>query len=528
MDFEPRQEFCQIKSLSIFILLFLVSCGSKKPLIKKIDAVPVWFETEKRFSNIDDTGKPIVHPFFDLAPFEMEKDNTINYFMTTPIGGMHYYDIDLVSGRLFKRHTYCEQVDIWENYSEDIHRPKFAIGIVPRLLDQLGNPQKIIVFGRKSYFHKFRKDVTYSQRARVVGGVIHQYCQNHPCKTRDNWMSTLVLIAVNHSDPRYEKITNMTQLKKRENWNYFKAFMENGFGRTKNGPFEAPAYRMVGEIEGKEALNFAVKKGHKFKFSEMKKLRNSCQKLYDYLWEGSQVVRAVQKEKSRIEKQQKKKSDYLFLIETKNKDKSSNPAITNRFMKQEVEKVREEKILNDFKSNKKKYENFSKFFFDFYGKYAKRYKTCTKFVKPSTLADNPERHWFFTFINGFMNMEKSDYIYRCNKRGWVKNSRLSSGKRIFDLYAPRTCSTSSLDYAFDQIVTINSGLRRATSPHYRYIEYDYGAGGTHQKLQSWVYENGKVISCADDDDREARAKWLEKNPFRIFPNDLQWKRFSID
>ena len=24
------------------------------------------------------------------------------------------------------------------------------------------------------------------------------------------------------------------------------------------------------------------------------------------------------------------------------------------------------------------------------------------------------------------------------------------------------------------------------------------------------------------------AKWLEKNPFRIFPTDVQWRRFTIE
>ena len=504
----------------------LSSCGTKKNEIKKIDAVPVWFKTEKKYAMLDGQGSPLVHPFFDLAPFDSPKDNSINYFTTTPIDSKHYYDIDLVSGSLYRKFSYCEQVDVWENYEQDIHRPKFTIGVVPRLLDQVGNPQKVVVFGLKNYFQKFQKQVTYSQRAKVIGGVIHQYCEKYPCKTRDNWLSSLVLIAVNANDPRYSQYESLGQLKKKVNWKYFKAFMENAFGRTKNGPFEAPAYRMVGEVPAREALKFAVKKGHKFKFEEMRRLRNSCQKLYDYLWEGSKVVRQLATEEEKIAKKKKKKQDYLFVIEPK--IKSASPTIKNRFMNQEVVKKDTNKKTLKYRENRKKYSNFSNFFFDFYDKYADRYKTCIKFVKASSLSENPQRHWYFSFINGFMNLEKSDFIYRCNKRGWVENSRLSGGKRIFNLEAKRSCTARSLDYAFDQVVTINTGLKRGSKPYHRFIEYDYGFGGSNKKLQSWVYENGKVISCSDSEDREARRKWAEKNPFRVFPLDVQWKRFTVE
>ncbi len=523
-----RREFCQMKltGLTLVIIFLLSSCTSRKEGLKRVDAVPVWFKTEKRFSNQDQNGSPLVHPFFDLAPFGSTKDNSINFFVTTPIDSKHYYDIDLLSGMLYRKHSYCEQVDIWEKYESDIHRPKFSIGVVPRLLDQLGNPQKIIVFGKKNYFHKFKHSPTYSQRAKVIGGVIHQYCQNHPCKTRDNWLSTLVLIGVNSEDPRFSKIKNLSQLKKKVSWSYFKAFMENGFGRTKNGPFEAPAYRMVGEVPGKEALRFAITKGHLFKFEEMRRLRNSCQKLYDYMWEGSKVVRQLAKEKSKIEKKKKKKSDYLFVIESKYKDKKD--VSVNRFENQSFLKNTQAKELMEFKGNKKKYSDFSKFFFDFYGKYSKRYKTCLKFVKPSNLSENPDRHWFFAFVNGYMKLEEIDYIYRCNMRGWVENSRLSSGKRVFDLSANRKCSAYSLDFSFDQVVTVNTGLKRASRPYHRYLEYDYGVGGSHRKIQSWIHENGKKISCSNDEDVEAREKWKRKNPDTIFPRDLQWKRFTVE
>ncbi|MFT6070182.1 MAG: hypothetical protein ACJAT2_001965 [Bacteriovoracaceae bacterium] len=533
MQFESlnyRRDICQLKTIKLSVLIglmfFLTSCGTKKSAIVKVKATPVWFKSEPRFSMRDQTGSPLVHPFFDLAPFGSEKDNSINFFVTTPIESKHYYDIDLPSGRLYRKFSYCEQSDIWGRYEGDVHRPKFAIGVVPRVLDQLGKPQKIMVFGNKKYFGNFDKMARSSQRAKVIGGVIHQFCEKYPCKTRDNWLSSLVLIGVNAEDPRYSRINSLSQLKKKANWNYFKAFMENAFGRTKNGPFETPAYRMVGEVPAKEALRFALKKGHLFKFEEMRKMRESCHKLYDYLWEGSKVVRKVRKETQKMSKEQKKKDDYLFVIESKTS--SAAPTIEKRFSNQEVLRKNKSQEELEFRRNKKKYEDFSTFFFNFYDNYVDRYKTCMKFVKPSSLTLDSDRHWYFSFINGFMNLENANFIYRCNKRGWVENSKLSNGKRIFDFKARRNCAESSLDFAFDQVVTVNTGLKRSSKPYYRFIEYDYGVGGTHQKVQSWVKEDGKLISCSETEDKEARIEFEKNNPSRVFPIDLQWKRFTVE
>ena len=40
-------------------------------------------------------------------------------------------------------------------YSWKIYLPPFTVGFVPRMLDQLGKPQKVIVFGQAESFQKF-------------------------------------------------------------------------------------------------------------------------------------------------------------------------------------------------------------------------------------------------------------------------------------------------------------------------------------------------------------------------------------
>ena len=61
-----------------------------------------------------------------------------------------------------------------------------------------------------------------------------------------------------------------------------------------------------------------------------------------------------------------------------------------------------------------------------------------------------------------------------------------------------------------------ASLANANSPHWRFIEYDNGIGGSHAELFSWVYDSGKKLGC--------NARPLEeKQP--VFPGDVQWDDF---
>ncbi len=52
--------------------------------------------------------------------------------------------------------------------------------------------------------------------------------------------------------------------------------------------------------------------------------------------------------------------------------------------------------------------------------------------------------------------------------------------------------------------------------------HDYGGGGSHQKIQSWLYDNGKVISCSEDEDIEARQHLItEQLGFKMSDHSMQ-------
>ena len=173
--------------------------GIGREKLPTIKAIPVWQRIPKRFVSYDEAGGFIPHGFFDLAPFVSIKQNMVNFVMTTPIKAKYRYAFDLASGGLYRQHRYCKRDDVADKYGGYLYLPPYTEGFVPRLLDQIGMPQQIIVFGDEDHLNDFDKTTNKSQRVRVVGGVLKQYCKTFPCQDKD-WRTTIVLVAVNPLD----------------------------------------------------------------------------------------------------------------------------------------------------------------------------------------------------------------------------------------------------------------------------------------------------------------------------------------
>ena len=86
------------------------------------------------------------------------------------------------------------QTDIWKNYRGVIFRPPYTEGVIPRVLDQLGKPQRIYVFGSEEYYKNQTR--VLANKVRVVGGVIEQFCTKAPCTKKNTWQSKMILLAV--------------------------------------------------------------------------------------------------------------------------------------------------------------------------------------------------------------------------------------------------------------------------------------------------------------------------------------------
>ncbi len=479
-----------------------------------VEPIPQWLKVEPRFAHLGPDGFYTVHSFFDFAPFPDLKTNKINFVMTTPVGSKFGYDINLHSGQIYRRHNYCPQDDVWNSYSGKIKFPPYSEGFVPRVLDQLGKPLKVLVFGGKKYLSKSGLNRPLSQRIRVVGGVIQQYCENFPCARNSGWLSRLVLLAVNHKDPSFKKIISMTQLKSKIDWNQFKAFFENGYGRQIKGIDERPAFRMLGGVGAKEALQYALSKGHLFKFKEMKKLRDGCHRLYDFMWKKAKQLRANVDRANEENSREGRVNKRSLLVDVKKSifNVKKNKKKIKKIKKKKLKVAELEKELGGPKS-------FKAFFDLFYRPYGEKFLTCTDFVRSSNALINKERHWFFAYLEAFMNLEKLGYVYHCSKRAWVRNSFLANGERQYNKFKiKKNCLSSDLESSFDMGITLLSSLKGGSSPHDYYVLYDQGHGGSHNRLYSWVESDGKKVSC--------KKKVIDYRNEEFFPRDVTWDSFG--
>jgi len=501
-QFNLDREWILMKLCFTLVLILLFSaCAKRTQKITPVIAKSSWLKTSSLYNHLSHDGEFLIHPFFDLVPFGSRKDNSINFVMTTPAGSMNKYKIDLRSGMMYRRHQFCDQQDIWKKYSGDIYRPPYTEGFVPRLLDQLGTPQKIIVFGKKRYFQDFELTPTRSQRVRIVGGVLQQYCKAFPCRGKNRWQSRLVLVAVNSFDPEFEKIYHINQLKRVVDWPYAKAFLENSDGRHISGKENTPAYRVIGNLGPKESLVNSISKGHLFKFEKLKTLRNSCHKFYDHVWNSVEEIR----------KRKKLKESGAKATRARIWDKTE--IFSGNVLSGEEKTVSSKEVV----ATTIRTTDFATFFNHFYKNYKDRFITCQKFVRDTSVNSNRRRLWFFSYMSSFLNAEQLGYIYSCSRQTWIENPLLSSGKRMYThMRNLKNCTSRELDRSFDMSITVQTGLYRSFQEHDRFIEYDEGGGATHQKIYSWIRSSGDGYSC----DRSRYGK------LSIFPQDIVWESFG--
>jgi hypothetical protein len=148
---------CQLKSPLILILgVMISSCSWREGNISSSELVTTfpnrWFKVNEKHTLVDQAGIPQSHMLFDTTP--EFSGNEVNVVITIPKNSQHAYLIDLNSGQRFYGHTFCKQKDIWSEYKSSLHRPSFSVGYIPRVLDQLGEPQKVIVWSKTKNIHR--------------------------------------------------------------------------------------------------------------------------------------------------------------------------------------------------------------------------------------------------------------------------------------------------------------------------------------------------------------------------------------
>lgn len=495
---------CQLKIIFFFILSLLWSCSSHQDEGKDFETSttnwsaslikPKWFAEDKNFSFKDKDGSIHTHLFFDGAPNTNYDQKTINFIVVTPAGSQVAYDYDLLTGQRFGRYLFCRQKDVWESYRPWLELPPYTEGLVPRMLDQVGKPQKIYVFGSEDYYSSL--DLKALHEVRVVGAIVEQVCHEGNCSGKNNWESRLVLIAVDTHDSSFEDVHSIEDLKEAVDWNKAKAFMQNAYGRNLYGEKDSPAIRVTGEIKPGFALKFATSFSHTFGDDDLSKIKRSCLKLYDHVWNSFGKIKPQEKEASSIEELKAK-------IRALDQKKQAGALIT-----------------------------FGSEFKKFHQKYANEFLTCSDVVDYQMIESDKEKHWFFALLTGFYRLERLGNVFDCKQKMWQLNPFIpNTNRREKDsTKLIQDCTDEDIDTAFAQITNYMNSLKQSGREYYRYVEYDNSSFGTHDKFYSWVNVSHKRLGC---EDQKLVKKMFD---FEVFPHDIQWtnrsnisekKRFGI-
>lgn len=429
---------CQFKNLNyllIFLTLLVSSCAKKEVIVETISPTGNWFSTKDQFRYKDFEGEPESHLFFDFKPVLNIDKKYLDVVVVTPERSDFHYEFDLVSGKRYFSHSYCKESDVWKSYEPSLSTPPYTEAFVPRLLDQLKMPQKVVIFGDRQYLssESFPQDETV--RVRVIGGMIEQFCDSFPCDENKKWNSRLVLFAVSPLDPAYKDTHSFATLIKKIDWKEVKAFLENGRGRTINDRSFYPAYRLIGQVFPTKAMKMALEMGHLFSDREAKTLRRSCENVYQKLYNL--------------------KKDVLQAEET-----------------------------------------FPKAFHQFYKRYWNLFKTCRRYVRASSITHNAKDHWFMEYMASFIHAEQMGYLYQCRTKAWIRNVEgVVKRRENAQEEELKFCTSESLNLAFEKAINLMTGLSSSGRSYYRYIQYDSGAKSLGNKIYSWVRDNGKRLSC---------------------------------
>ena len=407
--------------------------GTKKFAEALVSSIPAkWFGSPERFALVDREGEALPHLFFDVNPGMDKEGKNVNFIVTTPQNYPTEQTLDLSSGQLYLSRKYCAQSDVWGEYKKLIDLPPYTSGVVPRILDQLNRPQKIIVFGQADYFRNYFTSNFFD--ARVVGGYVEQVCLEGGCVEPGAWLSRLVLIGVQKDNKKFEGVQNLEDLKKIVDWPLVRAFVGNGGGRNNIAGGFYPAYRMGAQVDRSQAMAFLRKNSHFFGAQELSKMRTGCYKLYDYLW-----------------------ADF------------------SQDSKESFEKK--------FKRNLEKYRDR----FNTCAKYV---------YPSSINADPKRHWFFAYLSGFYQLSEMGYYFDCSRKTWSANPVTHEGKRLYSLRGQLRHCSKNSMDEAMAQLPRYLEVLKLNHRASLRYIDYDSSSLGTHQKLYSWVEQDNKFLECS--------------------------------
>jgi hypothetical protein len=480
---------CQLKSLILLKLLLLGGCSyfqDSKEIAHELLSVSKneWFKANPEHAILNQEGRIQTHQFFDASPDFGNSDTNVNAIILTPEGSEYAHELDLASGQRYYSHSYCSQKDIWNQYSGKVSTPTFTIGVIPRFLDQLGEAQKVFIYGGEGRFNKLTDSHEY--RIRLVGALIKQSCPEGNCLGKSTWNSRMIFIAVDPEDLRFKDIYDIDALKNELNWKKEKAVIENLDGRNDGGKISYPSTRVGQLIKIDEAMEYYKKNSIFLSDKESTQIAQGCHLLYEKLWKDVGEERP-----------------------------EDRPAMTVEAVKAKL------KLIEELKKNKKSV-GFSARLSNFVQKHNDDFNSCQKFIYSGNVNLNPEKFWFLAYMKIFFKLHHDHYYFNCRTSSWEKNILDEFGKPIYDFKKGiNDCKDKNIDQAMNYLPNFLRAIQGTESSSYRFLDYDHHFFGSHRKIYSWVKTSNKKFDCTNDSNNKIRR--LLKN----FPEDISWKPRAI-
>lgn len=478
---------CQLKSPSFLLTLaLLTSCSWRKNPTETPEILTVvpnkWFSVSPEHSLVDRNGQPQSHLLFDASPEFVSAEGEVNVVVATSNGSKHAYTVDLNSGQRHYTHSYCSQKDVW-NESGTVNSPPFAIAYIPRVLDQLGDPQKVIVWSKRKEAHE-GIGINYL-KVRLIGAYVEHICPEGNCLGRGNWLSKMVFLGVDSHDKTYDEIKTIKDFQFDVNWKDAKAALGNIDGRNFIGGETYPAVKVGELIEFKEAFDYFKKRSIFLSDQELKKIQKGCHALYDGLWEEVGKFRP-----------------------------EDQPANTIAELNSKL-KLREEL------KKKKVPVGFAERMHVFTKKYFKEISTCEKFVYHGNINKDPEKFWFLSYMGLYFRLHREGYYFDCKYKSWQRNVLNDQGIPVYDLVSGiDQCKEKDFDQAMELLPNFLTGLK-GEKEYYRFIDYDNHTYGTHQKMYTWVKFKSRRFDCSNDPNEKFRKD------IKVFPEDVTWKNRDV-
>lgn len=539
---------------------------------QNLTVTPFWFSSRQPYTMSDQSGSPLLHPFFDLSPTLNKKEQSLNVFIIAPSGQKALYDFDLLSGRSFLRHRLCVQKDIWKKYDGKITTAPYILAMIPRVLDRTGTPVRVLIFGSVEDEDSI---ALKSKRVKIVGGLLRERCLQVPCFLTDSYSKELLVVATMMDDKKFNKISSLNELKEKIDFNYLISYLQNEEGGVKLQDRTYPHLRVLDEaISPDKVIEFITKKTIVFDKKELDKLLTSCHTVYDFLWDQVGRVKlkqyykiAYEKIKTVLENDARKLAErdiylkwrpqkfghdklqkelrdpkkmeknlpnppllptpYLTDFKVEEFDISNAPSVK---LKEEATLI--ESDLNEKGESKKSQPSsdtvleLSKLFKSrltlFHQNFRDSYLTCIKYVKSSDGKGNYFRHWFYAYIELFYLLRSKGLIYNCSSEEWEPMKSERDKGELFVGSSSR-CLPFKFELAFQKALSKINSLYNNHERSYRYLEYDSYYLGTHQKIFSWISEQEKELSCLKDKEITTFRHFNGKDRvMELFPTDVIW------